>query len=98
MLCPTNFTKSSRGCNFALRSLRPRSTMLVGSIRSHLVKNTDRREFLQLLGMGAMASSLGSSIAQALEIPANNRTRSIRDVEHTIFLIRENGPLDHPSG
>jgi len=62
------------------------------------VKNTDRREFLQLLGMGAMASSLGSSIAQALEIPANNRTRSIRDVEHIIILMQENRPFDHHFG
>ena len=44
------------------------------------MKNTDRREFLQLLGMGAVAGSLNSSIAQALAIPANDRTRSIRDV------------------
>ena len=62
------------------------------------MKNTDRREFLQLLGMGAMASSLESSIAQALEIPANNRTRSIRDVEHIIILMQENRPFDHHFG
>ena len=36
------------------------------------MKNTDRREFLQLLGMGAMASgTLTATIAKALEIPAN---------------------------
>jgi len=62
------------------------------------MKNTDRREFLQMLGMGAVAGSLETSIAQALEIPANNRTRSIRDVEHIIILMQENRPFDHHFG
>jgi len=62
------------------------------------MKNTDRREFLQLLGMGAVAGSMNSSIAQALAIPANNRTRSIRDVEHIIVLMQENRPFDHHFG
>src|SRR6201996_3282267 len=62
------------------------------------MKNTDRREFLQMLGMGAVAGSLQTSIAQALEIPANNRTRSIRDVEHIIVLMQENRPFDHHFG
>jgi phospholipase C len=62
------------------------------------MKNTDRREFLQMLGMGAVAGSLQTNIAQALEIPANNRTRSIRDVEHIIILMQENRPFDHHFG
>ena len=62
------------------------------------MKNTDRREFLQLLGMGAMGSTLNANIARALEIPANNRTRSIRDVEHVIILMQENRPFDHHFG
>jgi phospholipase C len=62
------------------------------------MKNTDRREFLQLLGMGAMASTLHATIAKALEIPANDRTRSIRDVEHVIILTQENRPFDHHFG
>jgi len=62
------------------------------------MKNADRREFLQLLGMGAVAGSLDSSIAQALAIPANNRTRSIRDVEHIVVLMQENRPFDHHFG
>ena len=62
------------------------------------VKNTDRRQFLQLLGMGAMAGSLKANIAKALEIPANDRTRSIRDVEHIIILMQENRPFDHHFG
>jgi phospholipase C len=62
------------------------------------VKNTDRRQFLQLLGMGAMAGSLKANIARALEIPANDRTRSLRDIEHIIILMQENRPFDHHFG
>src|SRR6266702_2930642 len=62
------------------------------------MKNTDRREFLQLLGMGAMASTLNAGSAKALAIPANNRTRSIRDVEHIVVLMQENRPFDHHFG
>jgi phospholipase C len=62
------------------------------------MKNTDRREFLQLLGMGAVAGSLHSSIAKALAIRANNRTRSIHDVEHIVILMQENRPFDHHFG
>src|SRR6201996_7815789 len=62
------------------------------------MKNTDRREFLQLLGMGAVGGTLNASIAQALAIPANNRTRSIRDVEHIVILMQENRPFDHHFG
>src|ERR1700750_375888 len=62
------------------------------------VKNTDRREFLQLLGMGPMAGSLQANIAKALEIPAHNRSRSIRDVEHIVVLMQENRPFDHHFG
>ena len=62
------------------------------------MKNTDRREFLQLLGMGAVGSTLNANIARALEIQANNRTRSIRDVEHIVILMQENRPFDHHFG
>jgi phospholipase C len=58
------------------------------------VKNTDRREFLQLMGMGALASTLNASIAKALAIPANNRTGSIQDVEHIVILMQENNSFD----
>ncbi len=62
------------------------------------MKNTDRREFLQLLGMGAMAGSLKANIAKALEIQANDATRSIRDIEHIVILMQENRPFDHHFG
>jgi phospholipase C len=58
------------------------------------MKNTDRRQFLQLMGMSAMATTLNTSIAKALAIPANNRTGSIRDVEHIIILMQENNSFD----
>lgn len=45
----------------------------------------DRRRLLQLMGltgMTAMASTLPANIARALEIPANNQTGTIQNVEH----------------
>ena len=62
------------------------------------MKNTDRREFMKLLGMGTVAGSLNTNIAKALGIAANNRTRSIRDVEHIVVLMQENRPFDHHFG
>ena len=58
------------------------------------MKNTDRRQFLQLMGMGAMASTLGANISKALAIPAHNRTGTIRDVEHVVILMQENNSFD----
>jgi phospholipase C len=62
------------------------------------VKNTDRRQFLQLMGMGAVASTLNANIAKALSIPAHYRTGTIRDVEHIVVLMQENRPFDHHFG
>ncbi|MFC5865481.1 phosphocholine-specific phospholipase C [Acidicapsa dinghuensis] len=59
---------------------------------------TDRRTFLQLLTTSAAAATFPVSIARALEIPANNRTRSIRDVEHIVILMQENRSFDHYFG
>ena len=58
------------------------------------MKNTDRRQFLQLMGMGAMASTLSANISKALAIPAHNRTGTIRDVEHVVILMQENNSFD----
>ena len=59
----------------------------------------DRRQFLQATGAGvAAASTLSSNIAKALAIPANNRTGTIRDVEHIVILMQENRPFDHHFG
>src|SRR5262249_29070135 len=59
----------------------------------------DRRKFLQLTG-GAFASlaTLNSDIAKALAIPANNRTGTIKDIEHIVILMQENRPFDHHFG
>src|ERR1700726_848615 len=62
------------------------------------MSHADRRQFLQMMGMTAIASSLNASIARALEIPANNRTGTIRDVEHIVILTQENRPFDHYFG
>jgi phospholipase C len=62
------------------------------------VNNTDRRQFMQILGMGAMTNTLGANVAKALSIPANYRTGTINDVEHIVVLMQENRPFDHHFG
>src|SRR5499427_8768229 len=64
------------------------------------MSNTDRRTFLQLLGLTAASTltTLKSNIAKALAIPANDRTRTIQDVEHIVILMQENRPFDHHFG
>src|SRR5579862_5338296 len=68
----------------------PRNNLSLGNI--------DRRRFLEVLGGGALAVSLDSTIAKALAIPANRRTGTIRDVEHIVILMQENRPFDHHFG
>ena len=58
----------------------------------------DRRSFLKLVGSGAVASAMQQSIGRALAIPANNRTGTIRDVEHIVVLMQENRSFDHYFG
>ncbi len=62
------------------------------------MSNTNRREFMQLIGATAAMGTLQANIAKALEIPANNRTGTIRDVEHIVILMQENRPFDHHFG
>ena len=59
---------------------------------------TDRRTFLQLLSASALTASFPASIAKALDIPANNRTGSINDVEHIVIMMQENRSFDHYFG
>jgi len=59
--------------------------------------HTDRRRFLQFMGATTIAA-LKANIAKALEIPANNRTGTIQDVEHIVILMQENRPFDHHFG
>jgi phospholipase C len=63
------------------------------------MSHIDRRKFLKLTGMSAVAmSSLTTNIGKALAIPANKRTGTIRDVEHIVILMQENRPFDHHFG
>ena len=61
-------------------------------------RKTDRREFLQLMGLGGAAAALNSSIAKALAIPANFKTGTIKDVEHIVILMQENNSFDEMFG
>src|SRR5579862_1350185 len=58
----------------------------------------DRRTFLKLLATSAASAAFPSSIVRALSIPANNRTGTIDDVEHVVFLMQENRSFDHYFG
>lgn len=63
---------------------------------------TSRRNFLQTTtGAGFAAAALAAfppSIRKALAIPANNRTGTIKDVEHVVILMQENRSFDHYFG
>jgi phospholipase C len=59
---------------------------------------TDRRQFLKFMGLTAVTSTLKTNIAKALDIPANNSTGTIQDVQHIIVLMQENRPFDHHFG
>src|SRR5271170_5118412 len=62
-------------------------------------KPNDRRTFLQLAAGAALsASALPPGVAKALELPANNATGTIRDVEHVVILMQENRSFDHYFG
>ncbi|MDD2722884.1 MAG: phospholipase C, phosphocholine-specific [Methylovulum sp.] len=62
------------------------------------MKSPDRRKFLQVMGTGTLIASLPASIAKAMAIPANNRTGTIKDIEHIIILTQENRSFDHYFG
>jgi phospholipase C len=49
-------------------------------------------------GSATAMSVFPSSIEKALAIPANRRTRSLRDVEHVVILMQENRSFDHYFG
>jgi phospholipase C len=60
--------------------------------------SNDRRTFLKLLATSAASAAFPSSIVRALSIPANNRTGTIQDVEHIVFMMQENRSFDHYFG
>lgn len=61
-----------------------------------------RRDFLRKLGKtgGATAvlATFPPSIQKALALPANQRTRSLQDVEHIVVLTQKNRSFDHYFG
>ena len=62
------------------------------------MSTVDRRTFLKMAGVPAVAAALPGNLSKALAIPANNRTGTIADVEHVIFLMQENRSFDHYFG
>src|SRR5262245_14903135 len=60
--------------------------------------STDRRTFLKLIGLPALMAGMPPSIARALAVPADSRTRSIADVQHIVILMQENRSFDHYFG
>ena len=62
----------------------------------------NRRDFLRsaahATGSTTALSMLSLGIRNALAIPANNRTGSIRDVEHIVVLMQENRSFDRYFG
>ncbi len=63
-----------------------------------MVTRSTRRRFFGLTAAGAAAGLLPASILKAMEIPANNRTGTIRDVEHIVIFMQENRSFDHYFG
>lgn len=61
-----------------------------------------RRKFLTgtaTTGAAALAlSAFPPSIRRALALPANNKTGTIKDVEHVVILMQENRSFDHYFG
>jgi len=62
------------------------------------MSKTARRDFLKTIGFGTLAATLPASINRALALPANDRTRTINDVEHIVILMQENRSFDHYFG
>jgi phospholipase C len=64
--------------------------------------DSSKRKFLRnSAGTAAAAAALNlfpPSIRRALAIPANNRTGTIKDVEHVVILMQENRSFDHYFG
>ncbi|MBU6269371.1 MAG: phospholipase C, phosphocholine-specific [Sphingomonadales bacterium] len=59
----------------------------------------DRRSFVRaMLASAGAASGLAPAIARALEIPADRRTGTLRDVAHVVILTQENRSFDHYFG
>jgi phospholipase C len=62
------------------------------------MRAVSRRRFLQIAGGGLASTMLSDSIARALAVPANQATRSLKDVEHIVVLMQENRSFDQYFG
>jgi phospholipase C len=59
----------------------------------------DRRSFIRaMMATAGAASAFTPAIARALEIPADRRTGTIKDVAHVVILTQENRSFDHYFG
>lgn len=66
------------------------------------MNSNSRRNFLKMAGSGVAATAalaaFPPAIRRALAIPANNATKSIRDVEYVVVLMQENRSFDNYFG
>src|SRR5262249_39320420 len=62
------------------------------------MKRTNRRTFLKLMGSPALAAALPPGIARAMAIPADRRTGSMPDADHSAILTQETRSFDLCSG
>ena len=59
----------------------------------------DRRSFIRaMLATAGAAAAFTPAIARALEIPADRRTGTLKDVGHVVILTQENRSFDHYFG
>src|SRR5262245_18958561 len=86
------FSDSSRDSDFEFNN-QERSYFFMSNTGTTI----NRRRFVQLTGATALAG-LQANIGKALAIPANDKTHSIKDVEHIVILMQENRPFDHHFG
>jgi phospholipase C len=64
-----------------------------------MVTMQDRRGFIRaMMASAGAASAFAPAIARALEIPADRRTGTLKDVDHVVILTQENRSFDHYFG
>ena len=64
-----------------------------------MVTMQERRSFIRaMMATAGAASAFTPAIARALEIPADRRTGTLKDVGHVVILTQENRAFDHYFG
>jgi phospholipase C len=63
-----------------------------------MVTMQDRRSFIRAMMATAGATAFTPAIARALEIPADRRSGTLKDVDHVVILTQENRSFDHYFG